>query len=498
VSELVVRGGRVWDRDRERWRDLDIQIHGGRIVEVAPPSLVSDRPSLEATGCLVVPGLVNAHTHAHNNLLKGTGDCRWLEAHIAAMSAVGSWSPDDLYLSTMVGALEMLATGTTAAYDMVRAPTDEHVAAVVQAYDDVGMRAVIAPAVADIPFYEAIPGLADLLPVDERRDLEASTRLPDAEAAAAFAARALSAADRLPGERVRMAVGPLIADSCSDDLLRRLAELAQSADAPLHMHLLESKLQALNGLTRGSGRPWVVHLAALGALAPRSTFAHAVWLTDEETAVLADAGASVAHNPASNLKLGSGLAPVADYRRHGVNVAVATDGAASGDSQDMFAAMWLTALVNHARTPDPSGWLSAAEVFEMATVAGSAALGLPSGAGEIRVGAPADLALVALDSARLRPVNDPSIALVYGGAGACVRSVVVDGEVVLRDGRATRVDSDELLERAERAAHALGTASRETEQTARVTDLMRDVQSGLADRPFPIDRYAARADGYGG
>lgn len=490
--DAVVSGGLVWDAGAGTWTVRDIHVRAGRFVD-PPGDQLETQPAtvVDARGRWVIPGLVNAHTHGHNNLLKGTGDCRWLEGHINAMTAVGQWSPRDLYVSTMLGAIEMLKTGTTSAYDMVRAPTDEHVAACVQAYADAGMRVVIAPAVSDLPFVDSVPGLAGDLPADLLRRLRESGP-PSREVGLAFAERAVRAWHGARDGLIQLAVGPLIADVCSDELITEAAALARDLGVGTHMHLLESKVQALNGPRRGAGSPWVNHLDRLGYLGPESTLAHGVWLTPDEVALLAERGSTVVHNPASNLKIGSGLAPVSDYRRAGVTVALATDGAASGDTLDMFSAMWLAAMLSHSRTPDVDHWLTASDVFSMATAAGSRAMGSAGELGTIETGALADLVLVDPDSVNLTPANDAMTQLVYCGAANSVDLVMVAGRIVVRDRAVVGVDEAAILAEARETALRLGTAAGLGGTQAELQSHLDAYQARLLSVDYPVDRYTSR------
>jgi cytosine/adenosine deaminase-related metal-dependent hydrolase len=468
-----------------------VLIEGNRIARLADPvePPPADADVLDIAGQWVVPGLVNAHVHAHNNLLRGTGDCRWRESHVNAMAVVFGWQPEDLYISTLLGIAEMAPTGTTAAYDMVKAPSREHLAAVVQAYSDSGLRVSIAPAVSDVSTVDSIPELSELLSAEMLAELNASP-VPSAGDCIQVAADSISEFDGTADGRIRIAVGPKTVDACSDELLRLAGQLSREASVGLHAHLLESKLEALNGVRRSGGRTWGAHLAELGVLSERSTFAHGVWLTPDDVRIFAEHGANVVHNPASNLKLGSGLAPVADYLDAGLSVALATDGAASGDSLDMTSAMWLAAIASHVRTPDPRRWLDAPRVLEMATVNGARALGVAQ-LGRLEVGDLADLFVLDANRVPLVPANLPLLHLVYGLPTAAVSMTMVDGRVVWeRDSGLRLVDTTTLVDDARRAAERLGTAAAPTGRRAVIEEALTELQYRLADEPFPIDRHA--------
>jgi cytosine/adenosine deaminase-related metal-dependent hydrolase len=345
----------------------------------------------------------------------------------------------------------------------------------------------IAPAISDVSFVDSLAGLGALLPDDTRAALTAAP-LPSAEENIRFAGEAISEFHGAAEGRVSIAVGPLTVDSCSDTLLRASGELHHDAAVGLHAHLLESKLEALNGVRRSGGRTWAAHLADLGVVDERSTFAHGVWLTGDDVRILAERGATVVHNPASNLKLGSGLAPVIDYLDAGLSVALATDGSASGDSLDMTSAMWLAAIASHGRTPDPRSWLDGPRVFEMATVRGARALGV-AGLGRLEVGALADLFALDANQPPLVPANNPLVHLVYGLPTAAVSMTIVDGRVVSDRSGLRCVDTSSLVEDARRAAARLGTAAAPTGHRAVLEETLLQMQYRLAGAPFPVERH---------
>ena len=231
---------------------------------------------------------------------------------------------EDKYLSALIGAAELVRKGCTASYDMfaeIPLPSPEGVEAVARAYADVGMRATIAPMMADRSFYEAIPELADSLPATLRQQALAVQMAPhDASLAAC---RQILEGWRFDRARIRPALGPTIPHHCSDAFLSGCRDLAQEFDVGIQMHVGESRVQAVVA-SQVYGKTLVAHLDSLGMLGPSFCVAHGVWLDDDDRARLADRGASVAHNPGSNLKLGSGIA---DFRRmidRGINVAIGT------------------------------------------------------------------------------------------------------------------------------------------------------------------------------
>ncbi|MGH7061386.1 MAG: amidohydrolase family protein, partial [Stellaceae bacterium] len=337
MAWTMLRGGRVLDIAAGTAEPADILIDGDTVREIGPPGCPMPEGAAEISAArrLLHPGLVNAHTHGHGNLAKGMGD-RWtLELLLTAAPWItGNRNNEDRYLSTELGAVEMVMKGCTACYDLSfewPLPTAEGLARAAQAYADVGMRAVLAPMVADRSFFEAIPGLLDAMPTALRGRVDA-LRLPPAEATLA-AMRAALTGWPFDREQVCPAVAPTIPHHCSDGFIRGCADLAREFDLGLHSHIAESKVQAVTGI-RVYGRTQTAHLATLGVLGPRFTVAHGVWLDDDDMARLGDHGASVAHNPGSNMRLGGGLADTRAMLDRRINLGIGTDGANCSDNQN--------------------------------------------------------------------------------------------------------------------------------------------------------------------
>ncbi|MGH7030526.1 MAG: amidohydrolase family protein, partial [Stellaceae bacterium] len=354
MTYTILRGGRVLDIAAGTAEPADILIEDDTIREIGPPGCAAPKGAVEISAArrLLHPGLVNAHTHGHGNLAKGMGD-RWtLELLLTAAPWItGNRSLDDRYLSTQLGAVEMVMKGCTACYDLSfewPLPTAEGLALAAQAYADVGMRAVIAPMVADRSFYQAIPGLTEAMPPALQARV-AELRLPPAEATLS-AMRSALAGWSFDRERIRPAVAPTIPHHCSDAFILGCARLAQEFDVGLHSHVAESKVQAVTAI-RVYGRTQTAQLDALGVLGPHFTVAHGVWLDDDDMARLGDHGASVAHNPGSNMRLGGGLADSRAMLERRVNLGIGTDGANCSDNQNMYEAMRLASFVSKAQGP---------------------------------------------------------------------------------------------------------------------------------------------------
>ncbi|MBI1734852.1 MAG: amidohydrolase [Candidatus Rokubacteria bacterium] len=493
---LLVRGGEVLRGDPPALARADVLVEGDRIADVGPA--VTAPPGAEvvdATGCLVVPGLVNAHTHGHNILLRGLAD-RWtledLLNHGPALNA--NRTPEDHYVGAALNAVEMLRTGCTGAYELFMtapAPTLDDLDAVARAYADVGMRAVIAPAVADIVFWDAVPGLVESLPKELRRRVE-EVRATPTETLLKLGDEAIRRLHGGAGGRIRVSLAPTIPTQCTDAFLEGCARQVREHGVGLHTHLSESKVQAIAAQRRW-GKTAVERLAELGLLGPGFVGAHGVWLTDDDIRRLGDAGAAIAHNPASNLRLGNGIAAVREMLDRGVTVGLGSDGSMSSDNQNLFEAMRLAGLIGNIRFPHLTDrWVSAGEVWRMATLGSARAVGQGDELGAIERGRFADLVLLRGDGAFLRPRSDVAGSLVYVETGSDVDAVIASGRVVVRGGKVLTVDEARLRERAQEAADRLrrqNTAG--WAMAAELAPFLSTACRAAAVAPYPVNRYAA-------
>lgn len=494
----ILRGGRVLDIAAGTAEPADILVEDDTIREIGPPGCPAPAGAVEVAAVrrLLHPGLVNAHTHGHGNLAKGMGD-RWpLELLLSAAPWItGNRTAEDKYLSTQLGAVEMVMKGCTACYDLSfewPLPTAEGLALASKAYADVGMRAVIAPMVADRSFYEAIPGLMDALP-RPLQDRVAELRLPPAEATLAAIREALRgwSFDR---DRVRPAVAPTIPHHCSDAFILGCADLAREFALGLHSHVAESKVQAVTGI-RLYGQTQTAHLASLGVLGPHFTVAHGVWLDEDDMARLGDHGASVAHNPGSNMRLGSGLADTRAMLERRVNLGIGTDGANCADNQNMYEAMRLASFVSKVQGPDWRRWLTTREAALAATEGSARALGLGGRIGRLAPGYKADIVMLDLDHPNWLPFNDPVNQLVHTEDGTAVASVMIGGRLVVDDRRVVTVDLDRLRDRVAAARERLAAANTDNRRLYEALEpVVGSYCPGLARTPYHIHRYGARLD----
>ncbi|OGA73269.1 MAG: amidohydrolase [Betaproteobacteria bacterium RIFCSPLOWO2_12_FULL_65_14] len=491
MKHTVIRGGRLLDGA------ADILIQGDVIAEVGKVRIPPDAQTIDARGRLLHPGLVNAHMHGHGNLGKGMGD-RWT---LELLLTAGPWinghrSTEDKYLTTLIGAAEMVMKGCTACYDLTvefPVPSVEGLEAAGRAYREAGMRAVLAPMVADISFFEALPGLVEALPAALQKEVE-RLRLAPYRTTLEHMRKALQAW-KFDRDEVRPAVAPTIPLHCSDEFMVACARLAREFGVGLHTHVSESKVQAIAGLKK-YGKTLTAHMDALGLVGPDFTAAHGVWLDDDDMKRLADRGASVAHNPGSNMRLGSGLADMRRMLDHGVNVGIGTDGANCSDNLNMYEAMRLASLVSKVQGPDWQRWITTREVLQAATVGSAKALGFGDKIGRLAPGYKADIAFLDLEHINWIPLNDPTNALVHTEDGSAVHSVMVGGKMVVENRRLLNVDLAKLARDAENARERLEELNRENKALyERLEPIVGSFCPGLAKMPYHINRYGAWSPG---
>ncbi|MEH2474704.1 5-methylthioadenosine/S-adenosylhomocysteine deaminase [Nitrobacteraceae bacterium AZCC 2161] len=381
-----------------------VEIRGGQIASVQAGAHPADADEvIDAEGCALLPGLVNTHAHSHSSLTRGSAEATALDDWLKVIEAEQSrLTEQQAYIGALATYAEALLSGTTAIMDMCLFPE-----ATYRAARDIGIRAVIAPYVADTkPF---TPDLADTA------RLLARTASDDA--------------------RVKIFVGLHDLESCSDAQIGEGIALAREFGTGVHLHCSETERQVERTRSR-TGRSPVAQLGALGALGRRTLLAHCVWVDDDDRRLLAESGTHVAHCPHANLKLGSGIAPVADLNRRGINVALATDGAKANNRLDLFDVMKFASLLPKGIARDPT-LLPPAEILDMATRRGAAALDIPAGA--IIAGLAADLIMVRLDAFHTQPMLPETACtnLVHAARGSDVAMTMVAGEILTRNGRLT-------------------------------------------------------------
>jgi 5-methylthioadenosine/S-adenosylhomocysteine deaminase len=453
----VIRGGLVLHGDGHASLQ-DVLIKDGLIVAIENPGFTvsGDAEVIAAQDRLLIPGLISAHTHSHGALNRGAVDDKVsLEMFLTGAGAsTRARATNDKYLSAALSAAEMIRKGCTACFDLTvefLGPSHEGISAVASAYRDAGMRAVVAPMIADRTIYQALPGLLDALPDNLRTQV---AKLSAAPIEATFSAcRNILANWEFDRRWIRPALGPTIPLHCSDEFLIECARLASEHGIPLQTHLAESRAQAALGLTR-YGKSLVAHLDGLGFLSERLSAAHAIWLSDDDLALLGQAGVGVAHNPSSNLRLGSGVAAVRKMLTNGIAVGIGTDASNTSDGQNMFEATRLACYLSRIDGFATDEWLSAGEAFHLATEGSAKVLGFDK-IGRLAPGYEADIVFLRLDSPHFVPLRAPLLQMVFGENGASVHTVMIGGRIVFHDGRLLTLDENGLRREAEEAASRL-------------------------------------------
>ena len=436
-------------------RPVDVVVEGRQIHEIRPSGAVAPEGAvIDLTDRLLTAGLINGHHHSHEGYYKGRKDNMPLELwmnYVRPLKPI-ELTPREVYLRTMIGAIEAVHSGTTTLSDDTNVSpriVPEHVEAVFQAYEDIGIRAYVGITLFDRPFFRAVPFVDEEFPKDLLAELDkapmySSTELLDF-------AKGLARNHHPKEKRVGYIVAPSAPQRCTEEFIRAVRRMADDFDLPMMMHVQETRMQVVTGqLWHGS--TLIEYLDRIGFMKPNTAFIHSVWLNPREIDILARTGVSVQHNPTSNLKVGSGLAPISALLEAGVNISMGTDGCGSIEGTDMQNSLYLAAMLNKLRG-DYKKWFGAPEVLRAATMGGAKALGRGRELGAIEKGRIADLTAYRLDSFPFTPLNNMVNQLVYSANRHEVDFVMVDGEPILAEGRLTRVDEDRLLDEI-RAAHA--------------------------------------------
>jgi guanine deaminase len=368
----------------------------------------------------------------------------------------GHRGAEDKHLAALINAVEHVEKGATACYDLFfefPAPTAEGLEAVASAYAAVGLRAVIAPMVADLTFYQSLPGLIEALPEDARG--RAGGMRMGAADATIDALRRLAKTWSHPADRLRLGIAPTIPHHCTREFMLGCRDVAREHGLPMQTHVGEARYQAASSF-KVFGLSMTKTMDSVGILGPWFSAAHAIWLDADDMQLLAERGAQVAHNPAANLRLGSGIGAARDFLRHGVPVGIGTDGSASADNQNMFEAMRAASFLSRARSLPPQDWISTHEAFRLATEGSARVLGMHEHIGRIAKGYKADLVLLDLDHVNLIPLNSAINQLVHTEDGCAVDKVLIGGRMVVSGGRAIGIDKAALAAKAEAAVDRLG------------------------------------------
>jgi 5-methylthioadenosine/S-adenosylhomocysteine deaminase len=427
---LIVLGGTVLTQNaaHQVLSPGAVAIDGSDIVAVDTPAAIAGRyvaaETVDARNAVVLPGLINTHTHAPMVLYRGLADdlalMEWLQKFIFPAEAK-TVSPEMVRIGTRLAALEMIESGTTTFTDMYY--FEEEIARVTR---DAGLRGVLGQSIIEFP-------------------------VPDAKTPADGLARTEAFIKAFKDDRLIVpAVAPHAMFTNDRATLGACAALARKYDVPLLTHLAETEDEIRIARERYQSTP-AAYLEAIGFWGPRTLAAHGVWVTDADIDILKKHDIGVAHNPESNMKLASGVAPVTKYLKAGVAVGLGTDGAASNNDLDMFEAMRQAAFLAKLSTRDPTS-IPAQTALDMATTGGARALGMAKAIGSLEPGKRADLITVAMSAARQTPVYEPVSHLVYVTRGDDVRTTIVNGKVLMKDRQLRTLNRSTVIADANRFA----------------------------------------------
>jgi 5-methylthioadenosine/S-adenosylhomocysteine deaminase len=434
------------------------------IGTAAPEAFGHADREIDAAGLLLMPGLVNGHFHSSANHLKGSLDSLPLELFMLYESPAegAEMTPRRVYVRTMLAAMEMLRSGTTSVLDdafFVPVPTPATIDAVMQAYADSGIRAVLALDQPNVPELDKYPYLADLLPLQLR---EAASAPPAMDAGGLLTCyrHLIDRWHDTEGGRLRAAVSCSAPQRVTPEYFRSLDDLSRLHNLPFFIHILETKVQRMFGEERLGGRSLVRLVHELGLLSDRLNIIHGIWLDDRDLDLIAAAGSLIAHNPISNLRLGSGIMPFRAMRSRGIPLCLGTDEAITDDAVNLWSVMKLTGLIHNITHPDYQSWPTANEVLRCAISGGARSMRSPRPLGEVSPGHQADLVLIDLDTLPFTPLNDLRRQLVYCENGSSVRTTLVQGRIVFEDGRLTQVDEAAIRAEARELAAASNAPAR--------------------------------------
>jgi 5-methylthioadenosine/S-adenosylhomocysteine deaminase len=451
MSGTIFRHARVltMDAGNREFASIDVRVEGATIEAIGDNiSATAQDRVIDATGKLLMPGLINGHFHSPGNFNKGALEDMPLELFMLYEVPPFECPPTPPrlhYLRTLLGASEMLKGGVTAVHDdpfYVPTLSDDLVDATMQAYADAGIRATVSINMPNVVEFDKYPYLYDLLPEDLRRRMREAIRPTTKELSDAYR-RFIARWHGSHGGRLRAAVSCSAPQRVERDYLHFLNDLSAEFDLPYNMHILETRLQRVLGQER-FGRSLVRYVHDEGVLNERSLVIHAIWVDDHDMDLLAASGCSVAHNPLCNLKLGSGIMPFRALKDRGINICLGSDEMCSDDSVNLWNVAKTGGLVHKITEPDYRRWPKAQEMLECATRNAAKAMRLENGTGHLSVGMQADLILLDLDTLAFSPLNDLRRQLIFCENGSSVRTVMVAGTIVAENGSLLTLDEAAL------------------------------------------------------
>ncbi len=424
--DIVIKNALLVTMDEKRriLKNHSIAIEEKRIVEIKEKIKGEAETTIDAKGNLIMPGLINAHTHLAMTLFRGTADdvplMQWLQEEIWPIE--NNLNKENVRAGSQLGILEMIKSGTTCFNDMYW-----HLDETARCVEESGIRAVLS-----------MP-LLDVMGPEQGQKL-----LKEGED---------SIKKYKHHERIVPFLGPHAPYTCSEELLLKTKDLAKRYDAGIHIHVSETKEEVENSKKDKGARPFE-YLDRIGFLDEDVIAAHSVWVSKAEMDIIKNKDAKVCHNPISNMKLGSGVAPVPQFLEKGITVSLGTDGAASNNNLDMFEDMKTCALLHKVYNSN-AALVPALNALEFATINGAKALGLDDEIGSLEVGKRADIIMLDSQGSNMVPMTNPVSHLVYSAKGSNVETVIVDGKVIMEERRMLTLDEKQVIEFAREQAKDL-------------------------------------------
>jgi 5-methylthioadenosine/S-adenosylhomocysteine deaminase len=458
---ILIKNGYIltFDDDDSTYKQGDLLIKGrkiesiGRNLDIDPHNIDT---VIDATNKIVMPGLINSHIHSGENLMRGLASGMPNELwNLSIWPPIGGehFEPRIHYLQILLGAIEMIKNGVTTVQDQERhwyqSPYEGAAEAYFGAITDIGMRLSAVIALIDKPWHETLLDLPDVLPkhiLDKMNDPERSTawQLGSLDELIDICK---SAIDQWHGYKdlVSMAIGPESPQRCTRRALLEAGNLARSEDLPLHIHLLETRIQkkfSQKYLNDKTAR----YLDECGILSDKTSVVHAVWVSQDDIEVLSDKQCCIVHAPVCNLFMGSGVMPMRKFLLSGNPIALASDGCAANGSFSMFETMKFAAVLHTVETPEYKFWPSAKEILKMATHGGARSVGLEDRLGVLAPGKLADIILVDMMNTSFVPLNNIYNQLIFSENGSSVNTVIINGKVVMEDRCLKTIDETVVLE----------------------------------------------------
>jgi cytosine/adenosine deaminase-related metal-dependent hydrolase len=420
----------------DNYQTVDVQIEGDKIHAIAP-NLPPQGTIINGKNKLLLPGFVNAHTHSSEIWQRGMIPPFPLELWLVQLCDFGQLTLDQVYLGVLTTAIETILSGGTSVVDhllLIPGQERESIATAVQAYKDVGIRAFLAPLIQDEPITKSLPSGNYALSHSPyyRTTNDVLEMMED-----------VIKQFHHPENGINIVVAPTGFQMCSDAFFQGCIELSDRDNLCRHSHLLETRAQQMLAYEK-YGVSAVQHLKDIGYLSPKTSLAHSVWLEDNDIKILAETQSTVVHNPLSNLRLGSGIAPILKYLKAGVNVSFGCDGASSNDGQDLLEVIKMGTILHNTTDFEYRNWITPRKAIEMASLGGAKGLKLEDKMGSLTIGKNADLVLYDLTKLSLLPRTDPMGLLVLGRPNNVVESVWINGNRIVEKGEVKTINIDDL------------------------------------------------------